>query len=74
MIADYENVQESQASEIYVKRFKSPKTIVNGEIEFLYANGTLRLPGRPRPTSIAEGNLEQEDDVEIEESDKREDK
>ena len=39
--------------------------------EFPCANGTLRLPGRPRPSSTAERNLEREDDVEIGEGDKK---
>ena len=39
--------------------------------EYPYANGTLKLLCRPRPPSTAEGNLEQEDDVEIKEGDKK---
>ena len=34
-------------------------------------NGILRLSTRPRPSSTVEGNLEREDDVEIEEDKKR---
>ena len=45
----------------------SHKKITN----FPGANGPRRLPSRPRPSSTAEGNLEQEDDVEIEEGDKK---
>ena len=36
------------------------------------ANGTLKRPGRPRLSSVVEGNLRQEDDDGIEESDKME--
>ena len=50
---------------MYVKRFKSQE----GQKEFPFANGTLGLPHRPRPSSTAEGNLEQEDDVDVEDGD-----
>ena len=39
--------------------------------EFTCANGTLSFPNRPRPSLPAEGNLEPEDDVEIEEGDNK---
>ena len=39
--------------------------------KFPRASGTLRLLGRPRPSSTAERNFEREDDVEIEEGDKK---
>ena len=55
MIADFGNVQESEASEIYAGRFQSPEVPVKTEHEFPCANGTLRLPNLPRPSSIAEG-------------------
>ena len=42
---------------------------VTGEFDFLCANANLRIPLRPRPLLIAHGNLEREDDVEIEEDD-----
>ena len=71
MIADFENVQESEASEIYARRFQSQEVPEKTEYEFPCANGTLRLPNRPRPSSIAEGNIEWEDDVEVEEGDKK---
>ena len=58
MVADYEDLQESEAPEIHVKRSNSQEVIVNGD--------------RPRPSSIAERNHEPEDDVEIEEGDKKE--
>ena len=45
---------------------------MKGEYEFPCANGTPRLPNRPRPPSKAQGNLEPEDDAEIEEGDKKE--
>ena len=55
MIADHEDVQESEASEVYVKRFTSRDVFVKGEYEFPCATGTLRLSSRPRPSSTAEG-------------------
>ena len=39
--------------------------------EFTCGNGTLTFPNRPRPSLPGEGNLEPEDDVEIEESDNK---
>ena len=39
--------------------------------EFTCANGTLSFPNRPRPSLPAEGNLEPEDDAEIEEGDNK---
>ena len=41
MIADYDDLQESETSEIHVKRFKSREVFVKGEYEFPCANGTL---------------------------------
>ena len=70
MIAVYEELRESEASEIYVKRCRNHIFVKEG-CGFPCANGTLRLPTRPRPSSTAEGNLEQEDDVEIEEGEKK---
>ena len=71
MISDYEDLQESEASDLDVKRFKNQEVFVKGEYAFPCANGTLRLPHRPRPSSIAQDNFEQEDDVEIEKGDKK---
>ena len=71
MIADYEDLQGSGASEIYVKRFKSQEVVAAGENELSCASGTLRPPDRPRPSSRVEGNLLKGDDVEIEEGDKK---
>ena len=59
MIADCEDLHESEACAIYVNRLKSQ------------ANGTLRFPNRPRPSLLAEGSLEPEDGVEIEEGDEK---
>ena len=67
MIADYEDLQETEVSEIDVKRFENQEAFVKGDYEFPCANGTLRLPRRPRPSSTAEGNMEQEEDVESDE-------
>ena len=41
MMADYEDLQESQVSEIRIKTFKSQEAFVKGEYEFPCANGTL---------------------------------
>ena len=71
MIADYEDLQGSGASEIYVKRFKSQEVVAAGENELSCASGTLRPPDRPRPSSRVEGNLLTGDDVEIEEGNKK---
>ena len=71
MIADFENVQESEASEIYAQRFQSQEVPVKTEYEFPCAKGTPRLPNHSGPSSIAEGNIEPEDDVEIEKGDKK---
>ena len=69
MIADYEDLEESEAAEIYVKKFNDQEVFVKEHYEISCANGTLRLLGRPKPSSTAEGNLEREADVEIEEGD-----
>ena len=42
------------------------------EYGFPCSNGISRLPDRARPSSTAEGRIEQQHDVEIEEGDKRE--
>ena len=47
MIADNEDMQDSEASEINVKRFKSQEVFVKAEDEFSCANGSLRLPYHP---------------------------
>ena len=57
MIADYEDLQESEASEIYVKGFQNQEVFVKEDYEYQCANGTLKLPGRPRPSSTAEKTL-----------------
>ena len=53
------------------KHSKSQQVFIQGENEFPCASGNIRIPNRPRPSSIAEGNLEPEDDVEIQEGDKK---
>ena len=58
MIADYEDLQESEA-------------FVKEEDEFPCANGIQGLPYRPRASLQTEGNLEPEDDDDIEERDKK---
>ena len=54
MRADHEDVQEVEASDIYVKRFKSPEVFVTKECEIPCANGILRLANRPRLSSTVE--------------------
>ena len=71
MIADYEDLQESEDSEIHLKRFRCQEENVKREYKFPCANGTIRLPHCPRPSLLTEGNLEPKDDVEIEEDDKK---
>ena len=70
MIADYEIVKESQTSEIYVKRFKSQEVFVERRVRISVCKRNSETSHRPRPSLTAEGNLEPEDDVEIEEGDK----
>ena len=64
MMADYEDLRETEVSEICVQRFKNQEVFVKEDYGFPC--------GRPRPSSTAEGNLVQEEDVEIEDGDKRE--
>ena len=63
-MADYEDLHETEVSEICVQRFKNQEVFVKEDYGFPC--------GRPRPSSTAEGNLVQEEDVEIEEGDIRE--
>ena len=71
MAADHEDLQGSEASDIQAKRFKSQGVFVQTDYGFLCENGTLTLTSRPRPSSTAEGHFVQEDDVEIEEGDRK---
>ena len=71
-MTEYEDLQETQAVEIYVKRILDQEIFVKGLFEFSCANGTLKRPDRPRLSSVVEGNLRQEDDDGIEVSDKKE--
>ena len=75
-----EDVDESRVSRF--ARSRSPPKSTSKDLRtimysykkitnFPCADGPRRLPNRPRPSSTAEGNLEQEDDVEIEEGDKK---
>ena len=60
MVPDYEELQESEAAEIYVHRFQKQEVFAKESVEFLCASGTHKLPGRPRPSKTAKGNLERE--------------
>ena len=71
MIAGVEELQESEASETQVERLKRQEILEKEHFEFPCSNRTPRRPSRPRPCLLAEGNLEREDDVEIEEGDKK---
>ena len=70
MIAGVEELQQSDPQKFTSKRFRSQEVFVKGEYEFPCSNRTPRRPSRPRPCLLAEGNLELEDGVEIEEGDK----
>ena len=48
MIADFEDVQESEVTDIYVKRWKNQEVFVKGNCDYPCANGTPKLPGRHR--------------------------
>ena len=50
MMAECEDLQASEASEIYVQRFESQGVFVKGEDEFLGGNGILESPSRSRPS------------------------
>ena len=71
MMADYEDLHQSEASDSTSKDSKKQEIFETKGYEFTCANGTLRLPNRPRPSSTVEENLLQEDHVEIEEGDKK---
>ena len=53
------------------KDSKAKKYLFKKTRKFPCTNGTLRLLGRPRPSSTAQGNPEREDDVDIEEDDQK---
>ena len=67
MIADYQGLRESEG----LRHQRSQEVFVEGEYEFPCANGSLRLPNRPRPSPIAEGDLEKENDVEFKDNDEK---
>ena len=55
MTADHEDLQESEAAEIHVERFKRQEVFVKEEYEFSCANRTLGLQGvQSQPTSGVE--------------------
>ena len=56
MVADHEDVQETEASDIHVNRFKSQEVLAKEHYAVPCANGTSRRP------SIAESKLDREDD------------
>ena len=55
MVAEYEDLQESEAEEIHVNGCKIQEVFVKTLHQFPCANGTLKLLRRPRPSSTAEG-------------------
>ena len=67
-------LQGSDASEIYVKKFICQEAFLKGEYQLPCADGTPRLLSRSRPSSTVDGNLEREDDCEIEDGDIKESK
>ena len=71
MIADYEDVQESEASGIYVKRFENQEVFVKEDFEHHCAYGTQKISWSSKKIINSGENLEREDDVEIEEGDRK---
>ena len=66
MIADFEDLQESR------QKIQMPRSIRKRRKRLSMCKRNSGLTNRPRPSLLAEGNLELEDDVEIEEGDKME--
>ena len=56
MIADYENLQDTNASEIYVKSLKHKEVFVEDPCVFPCSRGMLKLPGQPEPLVPAMSN------------------
>ena len=72
LVAHCEDLQGSEAAEIYVKRFECHEVFAKSSYEFPCANGTLKFLNSPRTSSKAGGNFEPEGDdgdLDIEESD-----
>ena len=58
MIADYEDLQESR------QKIQKPRSIRKRRKRLSMCKRNSGLPNRPRPSLLAEGNSELEDDVE----------
>ena len=69
MIAVFEDLQESEVSDIYVKKIQKPRSNRNVRTRISVWK-PVKLPNRPRPSLIAEENIDLEDDIEIEEDKK----
>ena len=67
-----EDLQESEAAEISVKRFECQEVFAKSLSEFPCANGTLKFLNSPRTSAKAEGNFEQEGGDDTEEGDRKE--
>ena len=72
LLAHCEDLQESEAAEIFVTRFQCQEVFAKSSYEYPCANGTLKFLNSPRTSSKAEGNLEPEGDDDIEEGDRQE--
>ena len=69
--ADNEDLQGSEAADVYVKRFKSKNDYVKELQRFPSTSRTLNRSYRRRSSSIVEIVLMQEDDVESQEDDNK---
>ena len=66
MIAVFEDLQKSEVSDFYVQKIHKPRSNRNARTRISVWK-PVKLPNRPRPSLIAEENIDLEDDIEIEE-------
>ena len=71
MIAVIEDLQEPEVSDNYVKKIQKPRSNRNARTRISVWK-PVKLPNRPRPSLIAEENIDLEDDIEIEETKREE--
>ena len=71
MIADYEDLQESEASEIYVKGFKNQEVIRKRRLRISVCRRNSKTSWSSKTIINSGENLEREDDVEIEDGDRK---
>ena len=72
MLAGCQELQESEAAEVYVKRFKNQEVFVQQPYDFRCAAGTVKTPESQRLASPAGRDSLQEEDEEIETGEKKE--